>query len=362
MSYEDEYYCPNCGTILNDQYGFDPNNGTWTCTVCGKHLMDDDVYDGDNFEGVAWYCDNCNALLNRQYGFSDSYGTWTCTECGHTNGITEDDIINEDHFSCPNCGDTLNNQCCFNKYDDNWTCTSCGTHLHHNYSDDEYSIVDEFEDNKLKCPNCGDILSNQCFFNEYDNNWTCTSCGAKLHHNYSDDEYTIVIEDENDEETSTKTYYQSEHKQKESATSYKSSNTKNNVNFYCPNCGAMLSKQYGFDNTVDEYACKVCHTQLYHYYTDEPYKIKHIRTKATSTANNNSNNTTYSTHYSTSSKSTSKSNTWFMFFICLFLGFLGVHKFIEKKVGMGILYLCTAGLFYVGWIIDSIKYFNNAIK
>ena len=88
----DEYYCPNCGAILNDQPGFDPDNGSWTCTCCGKHLMDDDVYEGDTYEGVAWYCDECDALLNQQSGFSDSYGTWTCTECGHTNGTTEDDI------------------------------------------------------------------------------------------------------------------------------------------------------------------------------------------------------------------------------------------------------------------------------
>ena len=81
----DEYFCPNCGAILNDQLGFDPDAGTWTCTECGTHLMDDDVYEGDSFEGVAWYCDNCGALLNRQAGFSDTSGTWTCTECYHSN-------------------------------------------------------------------------------------------------------------------------------------------------------------------------------------------------------------------------------------------------------------------------------------
>lgn len=54
--------------------------------------MDDDVFDGDTYSGVAWYCDGCYTLMNRQYGFSDSYGTWTCTECGHVNGTTEEDI------------------------------------------------------------------------------------------------------------------------------------------------------------------------------------------------------------------------------------------------------------------------------
>ena len=59
----DEYYCPNCGATLNDQPGFDPDGGTWTCTACGKLLMDDDVYDGDTYEGVAWFCDECGARL-----------------------------------------------------------------------------------------------------------------------------------------------------------------------------------------------------------------------------------------------------------------------------------------------------------
>lgn len=41
--------------------------------------------------------------------------------------------------------------------------------------------------------------------------------------------------------------------------------------------------------------------------------------------------------------------------ITIFLGFLGVHKFMKGEIGMGLLYLFTLGLFYVGWIIDIIK-------
>ena len=43
------------------------------------------------------------------------------------------------------------------------------------------------------------------------------------------------------------------------------------------------------------------------------------------------------------------------FILCLFLGFLGIHKFYEKKISMGILYLFTGGLFFIGWIYDCIQ-------
>ena len=38
--------------------------------------------------------------------------------------------------------------------------------------------------------------------------------------------------------------------------------------------------------------------------------------------------------------------------LCIFLGWFGAHKFYEKKIGMGILYICTGGLWGCGVIID----------
>lgn len=43
---------------------------------------------------------------------------------------------------------------------------------------------------------------------------------------------------------------------------------------------------------------------------------------------------------------------WVALLLCFFLGLLGAHKFYEGKVGMGILYLFTAGLFGIGAFID----------
>ena len=43
------------------------------------------------------------------------------------------------------------------------------------------------------------------------------------------------------------------------------------------------------------------------------------------------------------------------FFVTLFLGPLGVHKFLKHQTGMGFVYLFTFGLFGIGWLVDTVK-------
>ena len=45
---------------------------------------------------------------------------------------------------------------------------------------------------------------------------------------------------------------------------------------------------------------------------------------------------------------------WVSFFLCLFLGIFGAHKFYEGRILLGVVYLLTAGLFGIGVIIDLI--------
>lgn len=48
-------------------------------------------------------------------------------------------------------------------------------------------------------------------------------------------------------------------------------------------------------------------------------------------------------------------NKWLLLALCIFLGPFGGHYFATKRWRMGILYLCTFGLLYVGWIVDIIR-------
>ena len=48
-------------------------------------------------------------------------------------------------------------------------------------------------------------------------------------------------------------------------------------------------------------------------------------------------------------------NKWVSLLLCIFLGWLGAHKFYEGKLSIGLIYLFTLGLWGIGWIVDIIR-------
>ncbi len=51
-------------------------------------------------------------------------------------------------------------------------------------------------------------------------------------------------------------------------------------------------------------------------------------------------------------KAPGEKNKWIALLLCLFFGVFGVHRFYEKKIGTGILYLLTCGFCGIGVIVD----------
>lgn len=52
---------------------------------------------------------------------------------------------------------------------------------------------------------------------------------------------------------------------------------------------------------------------------------------------------------------TSDKNKTIALLLCILDGFFGLHQFYVGKIGTGVLYLFTAGLFCFGWIADILK-------
>lgn len=48
----------------------------------------------------------------------------------------------------------------------------------------------------------------------------------------------------------------------------------------------------------------------------------------------------------------SPKNRWVALVLAIFGGYFGIHRFYVGKIGSGIIYLFTVGLFGVGWIVD----------
>ena len=59
---------------------------------------------------------------------------------------------------------------------------------------------------------------------------------------------------------------------------------------------------------------------------------------------------------------------WIAYLLWFLLGPVGVHKFYLGKIGMGILYLFTGGIFLIGWIIDlftlpsQVRTYNDEVR
>jgi len=53
---------------------------------------------------------------------------------------------------------------------------------------------------------------------------------------------------------------------------------------------------------------------------------------------------------------------WKVFFLCLFFGWLGVHRYYERKYVTGVLYTLTLGVLGIGWVFDICSIFTRPLS
>lgn len=102
---------------------------------------------------------------------------------------------------------------------------------------------------------------------------------------------------------------------------------------FCKYCGEKIP--------VDAIICTKCGRQIEQLKSEQPQVIV--------------NNTNTNVNRNINSTRGGQKNKWVSLLLCIFLGFLGAHKFYEGKILLGVVYLCTCGLFGIGLIIDFIS-------
>ena len=106
---------------------------------------------------------------------------------------------------------------------------------------------------------------------------------------------------------------------------------------FCKFCGKTIS--------ADAVICTHCGRQVESLQNTQSPVI--INNSASSSASSSS-----TAMPTINTSNTRKCNKWVSLALCGFLGYFGAHKFYEGKMGTGLLYMCTAGGFLIGMIID----------
>ncbi len=114
--------------------------------------------------------------------------------------------------------------------------------------------------------------------------------------------------------------------------------TPTNMMKFCKFCGGKIPE--------DAVLCTLCGRQV-----EETKKTE----QPSIIINNSNQNTNSNVNTIGAALGLRPKNKWVSFVLCLFLGYLGAHKFYEGRIGLGLLYLFTGGIFGIGWFIDCIS-------
>lgn len=115
----------------------------------------------------------------------------------------------------------------------------------------------------------------------------------------------------------------------------------------CKTCGARSFKKINNDT----YECNYCGFQIRKKYIREEYLKEEDKT------DKNEEISEIKIEEKLANAHKEKKNFIIVkLMICMFLGYLGIHKFMEGKIASGLLYFFTYGFFGFGIIFDIVHY------
>lgn len=251
-----------------------------------------------------------------QRGFNANSPSWKCRACGNVNN----DIPQSNKAGariCAGCGSVIDNQPGYLDKYRVWKCLDCG---YVNVKDSEEYVEEPVIRNEyINCPNCGNYVDVN---SEY-----CSFCGKKISGVTRSDDRSAYFQVERREYTTTNGMR--EKRQVYSKVTYVNSQGVPLKDFVPQKFDILDTRSAGNNQYIASNTIPQSNYIEQKQYIEQP-----------------------AFQYARKPKS-----KWKALAICYFFGLFGGHKFYEGKTREGFLYLCTLGLFGIGWFIDLFSYF-----